>query len=110
MNAWTIRDLDHKGLGAVLDEALGRLLPRCTSLHVSFDVDLVDPTIAPGVGTPVRGGPNYRESHLIMETLADTGLVGSVDVVELNPILDRENITAQLSVELVTSLFGKQIL
>ena len=110
VNAWTMRDVDEKGVRGVMNEAVDRLLRRCTRLHVSFDVDFLDPSIAPGVGTRVRGGPTYREAHLTMELLADTGLVTSVDVVELNPILDRENDTAELVVELLCSLFGKRIL
>jgi len=94
----------------VMADAVHRLLDACDALHVSFDVDFLDPLIAPGVGTRVRGGPNYREAHLVMELLADTGKVGSVDVVELNPILDRENESAVLAVELLASLFGKRIL
>lgn len=110
VNAWTMRDVDEKGLRGVFAEALDRLLRRCSRLHISFDVDYLDPSIAPGVGTRVRGGPNYREAHLTMEMLADTRLVTSVDVVELNPIVDRENETAELVVELLASLFGKRIL
>jgi len=105
----TMRDLDSRGMQQVMEEALA-WLSECTRLHVSFDVDFLDPGIAPGVGTRVRGGPNYREAHLAMELLADTGKVASVDVVELNPCLDRENATARLSVELLQSLFGKRIL
>ncbi len=110
VHAFTMRDIDEGGVRGIVQAALAALLPRCDRLHVSFDVDFVDPSIAPGVGTRVRGGPTYRESHLVMEMLADTGLVRSVDVVELNPCLDHENATARLAVELVTSLFGKRIL
>ena len=110
VHAFTMRDVDERSIRNIIQEALDALLHRCDRLHVSFDVDFLDPSIAPGVGTRVRGGPNYREAHLVMEMLADTGLVRSVDVVELNPILDRENETAELSVELLESLFGKQIL
>ena len=109
VRAWTMRDIDHHGIAAAVAEALDALA-HCDRLHVSFDVDFLDPGIAPGVGTRVRGGPNYRESHLTMELLASSGRVGSVDVVELNPILDRENTTAELAVELVASLFGRTIL
>jgi arginase len=105
----TMRDLDSRGMQRVMEEALEHL-GACERLHVSFDVDFLDPVIAPGVGTRVRGGPNYREAHLAMELLADTGRVSSVDVVELNPCLDHENATARLSVELLESLFGKRIL
>lgn len=110
VHAFTMRDVDERGIRGVLREALDALRARCDRIHVSFDVDFLDPSIAPGVGTRVRGGPNYREAHLVMELLADTGVICSVDVVELNPILDRENKTAELAVELLESLFGKQIL
>ena len=81
-----------------------------THLHVSFDVDFLDPDIAPGVGTTIPGGPNYREAQLVMEMISDTGRLGSVDVVELNPALDNKNATAKLAVDLVESLFGKSTL
>ncbi len=106
----TMRNIDERGLRVVLSEAIERLLKHCDRLHVSFDVDFLDPSIAPGVGTRVRGGPNYREAHLVMEILADTGRVSSLDIVEVNPILDRENSTSELAVELVASLFGRRIL
>jgi len=79
-------------------------------VHVSFDVDFLDPAIAPGVGTTVPGGPNYREAQLVMEMIADTGKLGSLDIVELNPAFDEHNKTAQLAVDLVESLFGKSTL
>jgi arginase len=78
-------------------------------LHVSFDVDFLDPEVAPGVGTTVPGGATYREAHLVMEMLHDCGLVGSVDIVELNPFLDERGRTARTAVELIGSLFGQQI-
>jgi arginase len=81
-----------------------------THLHISLDVDFLDPDIAPGVGTTVRGGPNYREAQLCMEMIADTGRLGSLDVVELNPALDVRNQTAELAVDLIESLFGKSTL
>jgi arginase len=81
-----------------------------THLHVSFDVDFLDPSIAPGVGTTVPGGPNYREAQLVMEMIADSGRMGSLDIVELNPVLDNRNSTAVLTVDLVESLFGKSTL
>jgi len=81
-----------------------------THVHVSFDVDFLDPSIAPGVGTTVPGGPNYREAQLVMEMIADSGRIGSLDIVELNPLLDARNATAQLAVDLVESLFGKSTL
>jgi arginase len=81
-----------------------------THIHVSFDVDFLDPDIAPGVGTTIPGGPNYREAQLVMEMIADTGRLGSLDIVELNPALDNKNATAKLAVDLVESLFGKSTL
>ena len=81
-----------------------------THLHVSFDVDFLDPTIAPGVGTTVAGGPTYREAQLCMEMIADTGCLASLDIMELNPAFDVKNQTAQLAVDLVDSLFGKSTL
>ena len=81
-----------------------------THVHVSFDVDFLDPSIAPGVGTTVPGGPNYREAQLVMEMIADSGRMGSLDIVELNPLLDAQNATAKLAVDLVESLFGKSTL
>ncbi len=111
VNAFTMRDIDERGFPATIREAVSTLRGRgCSRLHVSFDVDFIDPSIAPGVGTRSRGGPTYRESHLVMELLADSGLVRSADVVEVNPCLDTENATAKLAVELVASLFGKRIL
>ena len=79
-------------------------------MHVSLDLDVLDPEVAPGVGTPVRGGLTYREAHLALELVAESGLAGSLEVVEVNPILDRENTTADLAVELVASALGKTIL
>jgi len=79
-------------------------------VHVSFDMDSFDPDTAPGVGTPVRGGLSYREAHLALELVAESGLAGSLDIVEVNPILDRENATAKLAVELVASALGARIL
>jgi len=81
-----------------------------THVHVSFDVDFLDPSIAPGVGTTVPGGPNYREAQLVMEMIADSGRMRSLDIVELNPVLDTRNATALLAVDLVESLFGKSTL
>jgi arginase len=92
-----------------MEEALEGL-DENTHLHVSFDVDFLDPSIAPGVGTTVRGGPTYREAQLCMEMIADTGRLASLDIVELNPAYDKRNRTARLAVELVESLFGKSTL
>jgi arginase len=104
----TMRSIDELGLAAAAARALSYLgpLPR---LHVSLDMDALDPMEAPGVGTPVPGGLTFREAHLLMEILADTGKVGSLDIVEVNPILDDRNRTARLGVDLAASLFGQQI-
>ena len=90
-------------------ESLERIAGR-GFVHVSLDLDALDPEIAPGVGTPVRGGLSYREAHLAMELVAESGIAGSLEVVEVNPILDRENATAELAVELVASALGAKIL
>jgi arginase len=105
-----MRVIDERGMRAVTEEALQTIAKRGGHLHLSFDVDFLDPTIAPGVGTTVAGGPTYRESQLCMEMIYDSGLLGSLDIMELNPALDLQNQTAELVVELVASLFGEQIL
>ena len=104
-----MRSIDEMGMRRVMELALEGLNRR-HSLHVSFDVDFLDPEIAPGVGTTVAGGMTYREAQLCMEMIADTGLVGSLDIMELNPALDVRNKTAALAVDLVESLFGKSTL
>jgi arginase len=104
-----MRAIDEGGMGAVMDAALAGV-DENTHLHVSFDVDFLDPEVAPGVGTTVRGGPTYREAQLCMEMISDTGRLGSVDVTELNPAYDHHNATAEVAVELVESLFGKSTL
>ncbi|HEX6986428.1 MAG TPA: arginase family protein, partial [Planctomycetaceae bacterium] len=108
VTVYTMKELDRLGLPRVAEETLERLgsLPR---LHVSFDADVLDPEVAPGVGTPVPGGLTYREAHLLMELFADSGRVTSLDLVEVNPILDRENRTANTLVGLAASLLGKKI-
>jgi arginase len=106
---YTMTDLDRRGVEPVVREALERLA-GASFVHVSLDMDVVDPDVAPGVGTPVRGGLSYREAHLAMELVAESGLLGSLEVVEVNPILDRENATAQLAVELAASALGATIL
>jgi arginase len=109
IGVFTMRDLDERGVSNVFQEAIERLA-GVDRLHVSLDMDALDPAIAPGVGTPVPGGLRYREAHLLMELLADTGRIRSADVVEINPILDERNRTAELAVDLVASLFGKKII
>ncbi|WP_285405649.1 arginase [Luteibacter sp. ME-Dv--P-043b] len=109
IDIYDMRYIDEIGIKAAMEEALSGV-DEDTHLHVSFDVDFLDPSIAPGVGTTVRGGPNYREAQLVMEMIADTGRVGSLDIVELNPAFDKRNQTAKLAVDLVESLFGKSTL
>ena len=109
LDVFDMRFIDEQGMRATMQLALADL-DADTHLHVSFDVDFLDPAIAPGVGTTVRGGPNYREAQLCMEMIADTGLLASLDIMELNPALDERNRTAELAVDLVESLFGKSTL
>ena len=109
LDVFDMRYIDEMGMRHAMTQALAGLDAQ-THLHVSFDVDFLDPDIAPGVGTPVRGGPTYREAQLCMEMIADTGRLGSLDVVELNPALDVRNRTAELAVDLIESLFGKSTL
>jgi arginase len=106
---FTMSEVDRIGVEPCMREALAHA-SGAAFLHVSLDMDVVDPDYAPGVGTPVRGGLSYREAHLAMETVAESGLIDSMDVVEVNPILDRENATGQLAVELVASALGARIL
>jgi len=106
---FTMSEVDRIGIEPCMREAIAHAAGGAF-LHVSLDLDVVDPDYAPGVGTPVRGGLSYREAHLAMETVAESGLVDSMDIVEVNPILDRENATGQLAVELVASALGARIL
>jgi arginase len=109
VRVFTMSEVDRLGLERVVREAL-EFLAGASFLHVSLDLDAVDPMFAPGVGTPVRGGLSYREAHLALELVAEAGVLDSLDVVEVNPILDRENETGKLAVELVASALGKRIL
>ncbi|MFK7801097.1 MAG: arginase [Anaerolineae bacterium] len=109
LNIFTMREIDTHGMAAIADQTL-TLLKRCDRIHVSLDLDSLEPAEAPGVGTPVRGGLSYREAHLLAEILSECGKVRSLDVVEVNPILDERNKTAALAVELVASMVGKKIL
>lgn len=109
IDIYDMRYIDEVGMKRAMEEALDGV-DGDTHVHVSFDVDFLDPSIAPGVGTTVPGGPNYREAQLVMEMIADTGRMGSLDIVELNPVLDTRNETARLAVDLVESLFGKSTL
>lgn len=109
VTVYTMRDVDERGIGAVIRETLDKLAHR-QRLHVSLDMDGLDPMVVPGVGTTVPGGLTYREAQLLMEIIADAGRLSSLDIVEINPILDQRNQTAQIAVELAASLFGKSIL
>ena len=109
IKAYTMSDIDRIGIERAIRESLSHIAGP-GFVHVSFDMDALDPEVAPGVGTPVRGGLSYREAHLALELVAESGLAGSLEVVEVNPILDRENATASLAVELVASALGKTIL
>lgn len=110
VRVFTMKDIDRKGLASVADQALQLAGQDTAGIHLSFDLDVCDPSIAPGVGTPVRGGLSYREAHALMEFLAESGQLRAVDVVEANPMLDTRNATAELGVELVLSALGKTIL
>ena len=107
---YTMRDIDERGMRAVMEEALGVAGRGTAGYHVSLDMDWIDPEDAPGVGTPVRGGATYREAHLAMEIIADHGRLLSFEIVEVNPVIDEHNRTAELAVELICSAFGKKIL
>ena len=109
IRVYTMKEVDAYGIASVVRRAL-RALSHLDRVHVSLDLDVVDPDVAPGVGTPVRGGLTYREAHLVMELINEAGIAASLDVVEINPILDQRNGTAELAVELVASLMGRQII
>ena len=105
----TMSEIDRRGVEEVVRDALERAR-GAQFVHVSLDMDVIDPDVAPGVGTPVRGGLSYREAHLAMELIAESGVADSLEIVEVNPILDRENETARLAVELAASALGARIL
>jgi arginase len=110
VHIFTMHDIDRRGMAAVMDEALARVNASTAGFHVSFDLDALDPTEAPGVGTPVSGGLSAREAHLALELVAGTARMLSLDLVEVNPILDNRNATAEHAVELALSALGKSIL
>jgi len=110
VHAFTMRDIDERGMRWVIEESIKIAGAGTAGFHVSLDMDAVDPREAPGVGTPVRGGITYREAHLAMEILSDSGRMTSMEVVEVNPVIDEVNRTAVLAVELVMSAMGKRIL
>ena len=110
VHVFTMKDIDRDGIASVAERALGLAARDTGGIHVSFDMDVCDPAIAPGVGTPVKGGFDYREAHMIMELVADAGQLVALDLVEVNPTLDIRNTTAELGIELVLSALGKGIL
>ncbi len=110
VHVFTMKDIDRAGIAAIAEQAIAIAGKDNGGLHVSFDLDVCDPSIAPGVGTPVKGGFNYREAHMFMEMVADSGLLRALDLVEVNPILDDRNMTAILGVELAASALGQKIL
>lgn len=110
VRAFTMRDIDERGMRWVIDEAIAIATNGTAGFHLSVDMDFVDPEYAPGVGTPVRGGATYREAHLAMEVVCDSGHMVSMEVVEVNPVIDEVNRTADLAVELILSAMGKKIL
>jgi len=110
VRAFSMSEIDRIGMDRVMQEALALVSDGPDSVHVSFDMDGIDPSEAPGVGTPVRGGITYREAHLAMEMVADAGVLGSLEITEINPIFDESNRTASLAVELIMSALGKTIL
>ena len=110
VHPFTMRDIDERGMRAVIQEAIHLASLGTAGFHLSFDLDAVDPSEAPGVGTPVHGGITYREAHLAMEMVCDSGLMVSMEAVEVNPVMDEANRTALLTVELILSALGKRIL
>jgi len=110
VHVFTMKDIDRQGIASIVEQAINLAGNGTAGIHVSFDMDVCDPLIAPGVGTPVKGGLDYREAHMVMEIVADSGLLTSLDMVEANPTLDLQNTTAQLGTELVLSALGMKIL
>jgi len=110
VHVFTMKDIDRHGIASIVEQAIAHATAGTAGLHVSFDVDVCDPAIAPGVGTPVKGGLDYREAHMLMEMVADSGRLVALDLVEVNPVLDLQNATAILAAELAASAFGMGIL
>jgi len=110
VHVFTMKDIDRQGIASIAERAIELASSGTGGIHVSFDLDACDPGIAPGVGTPVKGGLDYREAHMVMEMVADSGLLTSLDLVEINPTLDVRNMTAQLGAELAASALGMKIL
>jgi arginase len=107
---FTMKEIDRAGIASVVEQAIAIAGTDTGGIHVSFDLDVCDPSIAPGVGTPVKGGLDYREAHMVMEIVADSGLLTSLDLVEANPVLDDRNMTAILGAELASSALGQKII
>jgi arginase len=110
VHVFTMKDIDRQGIASIVEQAVNLAGNGTAGIHVSFDMDVCDPQIAPGVGTPVKGGLDYREAHMVMEIVADSGRLTSIDLVEVNPTLDIRNTTAQLGTELALSALGMKIL
>jgi arginase len=110
VHVFTMKEIDRLGIGEVMSRAIAIATKGTGGFHVSYDLDVCDPTVAPGVGTPVKGGLSYREAHVVMESVAESGLMTSFDLVEVNPTLDIRNTTAELGTELALSALGKSIL
>lgn len=110
IHVFTMKDIDRQGIASIVEQAVNLAGNGTAGIHVSFDMDVCDPLIAPGVGTPVKGGLDYREAHMVMEIVSDSNLLTSLDMVEVNPTLDMQNTTAQLGTELVLSALGMKIL
>ena len=110
VHVFTMKDIDRMGITQVMERAIALACDGTAGVHISFDMDVCDPAIAPGVGTPVKGGFDYREAHVVMEMVAESGKLTSLDLVEVNPTLDLRNQTAELGIELALSAMGKQIL
>jgi arginase len=110
VHVFTMKDIDRQGIASIVEQAVNLAGNGTAGIHVSFDMDVCDPLIAPGVGTPVKGGLDYREAHMVMEIVADSGRLTSLDLVEVNPTLDMQNTTAQLGTELALSALGMKIL
>jgi arginase len=110
VHAFTMKDIDRAGIASIAERAIALASAGTGGIHVSFDLDVCDPTVAPGVGTPVKGGLDYREAHMVMELVADSGKLVALDLVEVNPTLDLRNATAEFATELALSALGKNIL